>query len=453
MASNTTLAFDLIGRDRSASRTFDKVGRSADTLGDKFKRVARSASRLAAGAGVALGAGLVMATKAAAEEEKEMAILANTLRKTTKASDAQVASTEEWITATQNATGVADGDLRPALGKLVVATGDVSRAQKLLAVAMDVATARGLDLNTVTTAFSKAAMGQVSSLSRLGIKTKDAAGETLTFDQVLQDASRTMGGAAAAAANTASGRFNILRARFADLTEQVGAKLLPILNRLLSWILDEGLPALGRLSAWFNEKVMPSLRRVATYVREQLMPALMEFARVVLPAVRDAVASVRTSLAQVARAFGAADTSSEGFGDTLVEVLPMMALFVSSGLKVVATNVRILTTAFRILTLNLRFVADQMARVISLAGKVKDALPDMPDLNPFNGPFNGGSSSGGSTSGSRVPRTGTAPTVPAPRRTGGPDWARESRAELAAIRRAVTRPNRVNALSAGWAAS
>lgn len=440
--ASTTLAFDIFARDRTATRTFDRVGRSATTMSDRFRTAARTAARLGAGMGAALGTGLVFATKAAAQEEQEMAVLANTLRKTTDATDDQIASVESWITATQNATGVADGDLRPALGRLVVATGDVSRAQDLMNVALDIAAARGASLDSVVAALGKAAVGSTAGLGRLGLATKDAAGEALSFDEILQHASATMGGAAATAADTASGRFNIMRARFADLTEQVGEKLLPVLNRLLSWILDDAIPALAEFGRWFSEEVLPRLRRVATFVQETLIPNMNRLAQDVLPAVEDAASSLRTSIDDLRGAF----TVSKGSSDKLrgsLELLPIAAAAIRAEFKVVTVNVRVLTTAFRILTANIKFVVEQAIRAIRLLMRLRDLAPDLPDLPSLPGwanPFDGGDSQ--------------APTRrrPPPRPTRAPAATSSGDRELRLIRQAVTRRNRPDPLTAGWAA-
>lgn len=182
--------------------------------------------------------------KDAAEEGQGIEVLANTLRNTVGATDAQVKTSERWITTLQNATGVMDDKLRPALGKLLIGGRSVEQSQKDLAVALDIAAARGVDLDTVVTAMGKAAIGNTTTLSRLGVATKNAAGETLSYDQILQEASRTMGGAAAAAADTAAGRAAILNAQFADLKEKIGTGLLPVMEALTA--------ALTRVVAWLS---------------------------------------------------------------------------------------------------------------------------------------------------------------------------------------------------------
>ena len=185
-------------------------------------------------AGVALAGAAVVsflgdATKAAAEDEASQKQLALALKNTTGATDEQIASTEAWIDGMSRSTGVADDELRPALANLVRAHGDEKKAQEDLAVAMDIAAARGIDLQTVTLAMAKAASGNVGALGRLGIATKNAKGETMAYDEVLQEASRTMGGAAAEAASTLEGRMKRMNVAWEESKETVGFAVLPVM--------------------------------------------------------------------------------------------------------------------------------------------------------------------------------------------------------------------------------
>lgn len=248
MASSVLVKFvgDASSLKRAATEggtSLDKFGGQTASLGD---RLVGAGHKMTAFATVPIVAGMALATKAAAEEGKEMAVLANTLKNVTGASDAQVAAAEKWITTTQNATGVADGELRPALAKLVMATGDVKTAQDEMGIALDIAAARGKSVEQVTDAMAKAHNGNVGALGRLGIATKDASGETMSLDEILQSAAKTMGGAMAASADTAQGRLNITQRKMADLTEEIGTKAIPVMETFVGAV-GTGVDALTSL--------------------------------------------------------------------------------------------------------------------------------------------------------------------------------------------------------------
>jgi hypothetical protein len=242
---------EIIGKADSAVKAFGSAGDAAVKFGEKSDKAHAALSKVSgllkgavvAGAAAA-GYALMDAAKAAASEEQEMAVLANTLRNTTGATDESIAATESWITAQQNATGISDGELRPALSNLVAATKDVGQAQELLTTAMDISVGKGLDLESVTNAMAKAYNGNTGALGKLGIATKDAAGEALSFEEIMANAAATFGGAAATAADTTAGKMAILQAKFADIKETVGAAVIPIIEKLVGVI--------SRLADWYG---------------------------------------------------------------------------------------------------------------------------------------------------------------------------------------------------------
>ena len=186
-----------------------------------------------------------------------MALLSKALKTNANATSAQVRETERWITKMQNATGVADGELRPALAALVAVTKDTDKAQSLLAVAMDISAAKGKPLEAVTAAIAKAQLGNVGALGRLGVATKDAEGKTLSFTDAMKNAKDTYGGAAATAADTTAGKMAILKAKIADLSESIGTQLIPIVEKVVDFI--------GRWADKFNN-LSPAAQKVIVIV-------------------------------------------------------------------------------------------------------------------------------------------------------------------------------------------
>lgn len=175
----------------------------------------------------ALVQGLEQASKAAVSDTKSQALLANQLRNTVGATDAAIAGTEAFISALELETSIADDALRPALATLVRATGDVSSAQKLLALSTDIAAGTGKDLGAVSTAVAKAAAGQTTQLFRLIPSLKGSA------DWASAAAIQFDGMAAAAANNDPYQQMEII---FGRLQEQVGMALLPSLQNFSAWL-------------------------------------------------------------------------------------------------------------------------------------------------------------------------------------------------------------------------
>jgi len=211
-----------------AGKTFGDSSEQMKGLNDVFEKTAIASAAAFAG----LAAFAVKATQAAIEDQQEQEKLAQTLRNVTGATDEVVSSTEDFIAGLAKTTTFSDSELRPALSSLVVATGDVTKAQNLLTTAQDVSIATGTDLQTVSDALAKASVGNMKALQQLSPALRDNIKEGQSFDQVLQELQANFGGAADAAANTLGGQMTILQNRFGEIVESIGTSFLPILETL-----------------------------------------------------------------------------------------------------------------------------------------------------------------------------------------------------------------------------
>lgn len=212
----------------------------ADGIVGRFTKAASGAMMglgvAAAGAAVAIG---VEGVQAAIADQKEQVSLAKTLKNTTAATDVQVKSVEDYIEKTMFATGVTDTKLRKSFDRLVRSTRDTTKAQKLQAIALDVAAGSGKDLQAVSDAISKAYDGNYTALNKLGggidqsiIKAKD-------FDGAMGALSKTFEGQADAAANTMDGRMRRLTIRFDEAKESIGYALTEGLEPLFDFMDSE----------------------------------------------------------------------------------------------------------------------------------------------------------------------------------------------------------------------
>jgi hypothetical protein len=222
--------------DTSKAKGLDETGAKSS----KFASGLATASKVAAGALVMVGGAAIAAGKAAAEDAASQAQLANALVNNAGASKQAIAATEDWISAQSAATGIADDELRPALGDLVRATGNVAAAQGLLTTAMDVSAATGKPLSAVTTALAKAYAGNVGALSRVVPGLDQAKVKAGDFAGVLEELRQKTDGAAAAAAGTAAGKFKRFQVALGETQEAAGAALLPILEKLSGVLVKVG---------------------------------------------------------------------------------------------------------------------------------------------------------------------------------------------------------------------
>src|SRR5262245_29054794 len=206
----------------------------------KFKSGLATASKVAGAALLGVGAAAISAANAAAQDQQSQTLLANSMRNAAGASKDQIAATEDWIDAQSRATGVADDELRPALGTLVRATGDVAKSQKALKVAMDVSAATGKPLESVAAAMAKGFNGNTSALARLVPGISQAAIKSGNFSRVMDEVAKKTDGAAEAAGNTAAGKMKRFQNALSETQEAAGAALLPVLTRLSGLLVKLG---------------------------------------------------------------------------------------------------------------------------------------------------------------------------------------------------------------------
>ena len=238
MATQRTLKLNLLAD--KFGKGLKQAGQDTQTFGNKVGKAAKVAGAALAAAGVAAAAYAVKigvdGVKAAIEDEQSQILLAKALQNTTNATDAQIASTEEYITKQQLAFGVADTKLRPALANLARATGDVGKAQQLTNLALDISASTGKDLENVSLSLAKAYNGNIGALTKLGIPLDEAIKKSGDFNLVQGELTRLFGGAAKANTETYAGQLAIVTERFGELKESIGVGILPTLKTLLEQV-------------------------------------------------------------------------------------------------------------------------------------------------------------------------------------------------------------------------
>ena len=234
--------FNSKGTD-SAIREFKKL----EGAGAKAQFAIKKAALPAAAAIGGLAVVAFDAVKAFMEDDKAAQLLATSLKNTTGATDAQIKSVEDFITKTSIAAAVSDDELRPAMDKLVRGTGDVTKAQELMTLALDISAGTGKDLGAVSDALSKAFNGQLGPLKKLDPALASLIENGATTDEVFAAMGKTFKGAASTSANTASGKMKSFGIQMGEFKESVGAAVFPIVAKLL--------PAFTKIGNWIKNNV------------------------------------------------------------------------------------------------------------------------------------------------------------------------------------------------------
>jgi hypothetical protein len=242
MAVNIPIISEFDGTGISkAIKQFKQLETNGEKAQFAIKKAAVPAGLALAGLAVALGD----AAKGAIEDDAAQQKLALTLRNTTGATDAQIKANEDWISTQGKLLGISDDELRPTLARLVTQTHDVTKAQELAALAMDVSAGTGKNLGTVTEALAKAAAGSTTALGKLSPELKQMEKDGASADEMMAALSGTFMDQASTAAGTAEGQFKRLGVALAETKESVGAALLPAIEAVL--------PFLQAMGQWASE--------------------------------------------------------------------------------------------------------------------------------------------------------------------------------------------------------
>ncbi len=241
------LTLKLLADINDFTKNINKADNEVVGFGDKVTKFGKiaGAAFLAAGAAAAAYAGklAIDGVKAAIEDEAAQAKLATTLKNVTGATDDQIKATEDYILKQSLLFGVTDDELRPSLDRLTRATGDVTKAQQLQSIAINIAAGTGKSLQAVTESLSKAQEGNLAGLSRLGVGITKTELATLSFDQITAKLAATFEGQATIQADTFQGKMARLSVAFNEAKETVGSFILDAVTPLVENIVTYIVPA------------------------------------------------------------------------------------------------------------------------------------------------------------------------------------------------------------------
>lgn len=245
MASDSrALTLKLLADTADFQKKLQNGSKDIDSIGERAAEFGKKAALAFAAAGAAIGAFAVSAVKAAAEDEAAQLKLGETIRSTTKATDEQIKGVEKYITKTSIAAGITDDELRPAFSRLVRSTNDVEDAQKLLNLALDLSAATGKPLEAVSNALGRAYDGNTTALGKLGLGISAADLKSQDFDTTFNQLTKTFGNFSENEAQSTQKQMERVKIALDEAKESIGAALLPTVQELTGFLLENFIPAL-----------------------------------------------------------------------------------------------------------------------------------------------------------------------------------------------------------------
>ena len=334
-----TLKLSILGDVDQLKKSLNTGATDVDGFADKLGGFAKKAGAafLVAGAAAAAYAGklAVDGVKAAIEDEKAQTQLALALENATGATNEQIKATEASILKMSLASGVADDNLRPALQRLVLSTGDITKAQDLLSTALDISTATGKPLEAVANSLGKAYDGNTAALGKLGIGLSAAELKTMSFEEVQGRLTDLFGGAAAANAETYAGKIARVQVAFDEAKETVGTALLPILDKLLGFINQNALPAINAFSNAFSLTSGNGFGKVITDVGSVIKNTFTP----IIQGVKSVFDNVKNAVLESKDEF-------ESFYQVVKFIAPLIGQTIGAALNVIGPIAKVLITVF-----------------------------------------------------------------------------------------------------------
>lgn len=266
-------------------------------------------------------------------------------------------------------------------GELAKSAGESGGAfDRANAAALDMSVALGTDMASASMQVGKALndpIDGIAKLSRAGIQFTDEQKNTIRTLQeggdmagaqavMLAELEKQFGGSAEAQA-TAGDK---LKVAWGNIQEELGAKLLPVFEKVATFLAENLPPAIDVATRFFEEKLVPAFRAVAGWAQDNLVPAFEAIGRWIteklVPAVQEGAAWFQEHLLPVLMDAGA------WIRDELMPVIASLAEWIFT--KLVPAVAKIV-----------EWIAEKLVPVIeSAANWFKDTLvPAIQDVARF----------------------------------------------------------------------
>jgi hypothetical protein len=224
---------------KKADTAVDQLNKRTQNLGKTLTRTFGTAAVLAFGRA---------SVKAFAEDDKAATSLGQTLKNLNLAYGSNIGTVNGFISRLEQQTGVLDDELRPAMDRLLRATGDVTQAQELLGLALDIAAGTGKSVTQVSQSLQKAYLGQTQALGRLGVGLTKAELTSSSFEEIQQRLTTLFAGQATAAANTFAGQLDKLTIAANNAKETIGKGLFDAITALSGGSSTAGIENINKLA-------------------------------------------------------------------------------------------------------------------------------------------------------------------------------------------------------------
>ena len=138
----------------------------------------------------------------------------------------------DFASASQKVTRSGDETIISAMALIAAFVDDEEQIKAATTATLDLAAAKGMDLNSAADLVAKTLGSETNSLSRYGIQVKGAVGSTERLTSLTDSMAKAFGGQATEQAGTLAGKLERVKNIMGDIAEDVGGNLATTVNTL-----------------------------------------------------------------------------------------------------------------------------------------------------------------------------------------------------------------------------
>lgn len=261
-----TITLKLVAQDLASGNiskaigSIDKMAQRGGIVGSIFQGVGQSIGQMLNPLTL-MHRGFDMVTdvigdsiRAAAEEEASIARMTTAIQANDAGWDGNVAAIERVIDSRER-LAVSDDAQRSSLSLLLGTTKDLTEAQDLQAIAMDLAIAKNMDLEAASKLLGKVYAGNLGGLAKAGIMIDKNA----TATEALAAIQKMAAGQQAAYADTTAGKLVTAQNELQNALEDLGKTLTPLAASFADFAADTIPDVVAALQALYDDALGPIL--------------------------------------------------------------------------------------------------------------------------------------------------------------------------------------------------
>ena len=234
------IADQAIAKFGDVNKELDKMGKNADEAGGKISGIDKASKYATAGllaVGAAFAGFAAYGIKEAIEAEVAMKSLGVTMANA-GVNTAENRKRVEELTSAYIDLGFADEEAAAGFNTLLRATGDVDKAQQLLALSADFARTKNISLSQASSVLAKAQAGNLKAFKEMGITLDETLPKSEAIAKAFDQLQEKIGGQAVGYTKTFAGQMAVMKTQFSETAETLGTALMPILSKAMKAIQD-----------------------------------------------------------------------------------------------------------------------------------------------------------------------------------------------------------------------